>query len=306
MAGLTVRKPPEPEPAPGGQLTSSQHLLGQRTVRVNLLPPEVHEAQVLRRWQLGAGAAVVAAAAVVGLLTVQAHSQLASAQDAQASAETEHARLTAQRDSLGNVDALYTQVDRATAMRNGILTTKVSWSRVLNDVSLRLPDHVWFDAMAFTEAAPAASGTATGTLGAAAAAGTTPAASGAAGTPGSAPIAAAGSAATATGAQGAAATGAASTGAAARGATGAVTPVTPVAPTTGSIGTITFNGSAYVHNDVAEWLVRLAKIDGFTGVNLTSSTEKLVGQGTAPVPTVTWAISAQLSAAALAANGGSP
>ncbi len=301
MVGLTVRKPPEPEPAAGGQLTSSQHLLGQRTVRVNLLPPEVHEAQVLRRWQLGAGAAVVAAAAVVGLLTVQAHSQLASAQDAQASAETEHARLTAQRDSLGNVDALYTQVDRATAMRDGILTTKVSWSRVLNDVSLRLPDHVWFDAMAFTEAAPAASGTATGTVGAAAAAGTTPAASGAAGTPGSAPIAAAGSAATATGAQGAA-----STGAAAPGATGAVSPVTPVAPTTGSIGTITFNGSAYLHDDVAEWLVRLAKIDGFTGVNLTSSTEKLVGQGTTPVPTVSWAISAQLSAAALAANGGSP
>jgi len=306
MVGLTVRKPPEPEPAAGGQLTSSQHLLGQRTVRVNLLPPEVHEAQVLRRWQLGAGAAVVAAAAVVGLLTVQAHSQLASAQDAQASAETEHARLTAQRDSLGNVDALYTQVDRATAMRDGILTTKVSWSRVLNDVSLRLPDHVWFDAMAFTEAAPAASGTATGTVGAAAAAGTTPAASGAAGTPGSAPIAAAGSAATATGAQGAASTGAASTGAAAPGATGAVSPVTPVAPTTGSIGTITFNGSAYLHDDVAEWLVRLAKIDGFTGVNLTSSTEKLVGQGTTPVPTVSWAISAQLSAAALAANGGSP
>lgn len=72
-----------------------------------------------------------------------------------------------------------------------------------------------------------------------------------------------------------------------------------------SIGTVNLSGSAYVHNDVANLLERLAGLKGFFNVYLSNSTEALVGT-TAKVPTVNWTATSQLDSDALApkTNGG--
>jgi Tfp pilus assembly protein PilN len=57
---------------------------------------------------------------------------------------------------------------------------------------------------------------------------------------------------------------------------------TPVAPAVGStepgIGTVTFTGVGYKHDDVAVWLESLAKQDGYANPYFSSSTESLIGK----------------------------
>jgi Tfp pilus assembly protein PilN len=57
---------------------------------------------------------------------------------------------------------------------------------------------------------------------------------------------------------------------------------TPVAPGVGStepgIGTVTFTGVGYKHDDVAVWLESLAKQDGYANPYFSSSTESLIGK----------------------------
>ena len=65
------------------------------------------------------------------------------------------------------------------------------------------------------------------------------------------------------------------------------------------IGTLTFAGSAYTHDDVADLLDRLAGLRGLQNPYLASSTEALVGTASTAVPTVTWSTSAGLNSAAL-------
>jgi Tfp pilus assembly protein PilN len=57
---------------------------------------------------------------------------------------------------------------------------------------------------------------------------------------------------------------------------GAAVPATPGAPTSG-IGTITFAGTAFSHNDVASWLDMLGRERGFADAYFTNSTESAIG-----------------------------
>ena len=72
------------------------------------------------------------------------------------------------------------------------------------------------------------------------------------------------------------------------------------APATGSyltpgIGTVTFEGKGYAHNDVASWLVALAKQKGLTQPYFTSSTKEAIGAENA----VTFSSQATVTAEAL-------
>ena len=84
---------------------------------------------------------------------------------------------------------------------------------------------------------------------------------------------------------------------------------TPAAPapgdTTPSIGTVTFTGVGYRHDDVATWLETLAAHKGYAKPYLTSSTEALIGERvTVDFVTTVVLTPDSLSRRYTAANGG--
>lgn len=119
--------------------------------RVNLLPPEIEEARRFRRLQAGLGAGVLAAAGVVGALTLMANG---SVQDAQADLDAATARgsqLEAQQADYAEVPQVYAQVEAAQAQLTQAMGKEVRWSYFLNDLSLRIPGKVWLTSMNVTQ-----------------------------------------------------------------------------------------------------------------------------------------------------------
>jgi Tfp pilus assembly protein PilN len=119
--------------------------------RVNLMPPEIAEAARFRRLQLAMGGAVVAAAAVVGLLYVHAHSGVTGAQQQLDQANAQHTALQNQVTGLQSVANVYQQVAAKKALLTQAMGDEIRWSSYLNDLSLRIPDHVWLTSVSATE-----------------------------------------------------------------------------------------------------------------------------------------------------------
>jgi Tfp pilus assembly protein PilN len=119
--------------------------------RVNLMPPEIAEAAKFRRFQLAMGGAVVGAVAVVAALYMSAHGGVASAQKQLDDAKQQNIALQAQRNQLQSVQDIYTQVAAKQAMLSTAMSDEIRWSTYLNDLSLRIPDHVWLTNMTATE-----------------------------------------------------------------------------------------------------------------------------------------------------------
>jgi Tfp pilus assembly protein PilN len=86
--------------------------------------------------------------------------------------------------------------------------------------------------------------------------------------------------------------------AAASSTTGAASSVVPT-----GIGTITFTGTAFRHDDVADWLVANGRIRGFTFPYLSTSAEQSLS---ASVPEVTFTSSVVLTKSALSGRAGLP
>jgi len=124
-------------------------------VRVNLVPPEYARAARLRRLQLGIGAAVLASAAVVGLLYAQQLRAAGAAQQAFAAAQQDQTRLSSEQARLGNVDQLFAKVDAAEAMLGAASGGRINWSTYLGDLQLQTPDHVWLSSLQLSSAAAA-------------------------------------------------------------------------------------------------------------------------------------------------------
>lgn len=234
-------------------------------VRVNLVPAEIAEAKAVKLTAVAMAGTAVLALGAVGFLYHQQTAKVGTAKSELASAQQTNTQLTAEQGRLGNVDALYAKVDAAQAMLTSAETPQVLWSRYLEDLRLQLPEHTWLTTMSATE---------TGATAAAATA-TAPAAAATAATSSGATTSSASAAATHPG-------------------TGAATATTDTA-----IGTLNFAGSSYTHNDVADWLDRLASLHGVSSPYLASSTETLAGTGSTAVPTVNWSLTASLTGAAL-------
>ncbi len=115
---------------------------------VNLLPPEIGQRRALRKLQAGLAAGVVAAAAVVGLLYVQAGSGKSEAQARLNAANTQKVILGAQTASLAHVSAEKAKIDAARASLKSAMGSEVLWSKTLDDLRLRLPDGVRYQSVA--------------------------------------------------------------------------------------------------------------------------------------------------------------
>ena len=134
--------------------------------RVNLLPPEIHAAAKFRKLQLALAGAGVAAVAVVGLLTVNAHHGVTRAQSDLQSAQSQQSSLQSQLAGLQSVRDVYTQVAAKKAMLRQALGSEIRWSYYLTDLSLKVPQNVWLTNVSAAEQATGASAAAPAAAGA--------------------------------------------------------------------------------------------------------------------------------------------
>jgi Tfp pilus assembly protein PilN len=123
--------------------------------QVNLLPPEIDEQRRFRRVQVGLGGAVLASLVVAGALFVAANNQVGDAQDELDANKVQGTQLDAQVAEYAEVPLVYGQVEAARAQLGQAMGQEVRWSYFLNDLSLKIPRHVWLDSMIVTATAPA-------------------------------------------------------------------------------------------------------------------------------------------------------
>jgi Tfp pilus assembly protein PilN len=128
--------------------------------RVNLLPPEIEEARRFRKVQGGPGGGVLAAAAVVGLLTVLAASGVHDAQGNLDAAKGRESTLQGQVAEYADVPVVQAQKDAAEAQLQLAMGKEVRWSYFLNDLSLTIPSKVWLTSVTVTQNVDAVAGTA--------------------------------------------------------------------------------------------------------------------------------------------------
>jgi Tfp pilus assembly protein PilN len=140
---------------------------GHTLPRVNLLPPEVHEARKLRRLQLGLGAGVAAIVVVLGGVYVMEAQSAHQASDELASAQSQTTVLNAQKAQFADVPRTLSAIQSAEDARQTAMTDDVSWYRYLNDLSYITPANTWLTTL--TISVGSAPGTTTATTGAASA-----------------------------------------------------------------------------------------------------------------------------------------
>jgi Tfp pilus assembly protein PilN len=132
--------------------------------QVNLLPPEIQQQLQFRRVQMGLGVAVFASLVVVAGLFVAANGQVGSAQEDLDANKAQATQLDAKVAEYKEVPLVLGQVDAAHAQLGQAMGQEVRWSYFLNDLSLKIPRHVWLDAMTVTSI-PAGAATVTPTDG---------------------------------------------------------------------------------------------------------------------------------------------
>jgi Tfp pilus assembly protein PilN len=213
-----------------------------RTVRVNLLPKEIEQGRRLRRTQVAlAGGLILVVAASAGVYGLQVKDRHAAADDL-AVVKAEGQKLQTEQDKYADVPRTIAAIDAAEVARQTALTNDVEWYRSLTDLSLTMPSNVWFTNLTLTVGAGPDSSTST-----------TPAPSGGA---------TAGTAAPGTTAGGTAAPG-----------------TTSASASSAGVGTVSVEGYAIDHSDVATWLDTLAKQPGMTGAYFTTSEDEALGAG---------------------------
>jgi Tfp pilus assembly protein PilN len=180
-------------------------------VRVNLLPPEIFEEARFRRTRSGLALAVVASVALVAWLFFLAVNDASDAQEQLDVAVAREATLTAEATEYAEVPLVNAQLDAAKAQLALAMGQEVRWSFYLNDLSLRIPGHVWLKTVHGQIDKPAATPAAPGVL-----------------EPG--------------------------------------------------LGSVTFAGSGYRHNDLATWLEVLAKQKGYASPYFSSSKDAKIGE----------------------------
>jgi Tfp pilus assembly protein PilN len=179
--------------------------------RVNLMPPEIAEAERFRRLQLAMGGAVLASVVIVGLLYHHEKSGISSAQGQLDAAQAKQTALQSQLNGLSNVSQTYADVQAKQALLSQAMGQEIRWSYILNDLSYRITSNLWLTNVSATETSVGGPTTTAPT-----------------GLPGG--------------------------------------------PST-SLGTVSFSGVAFSHDDVAKWLDSLTKEKGFSQPTFSSSTE---------------------------------
>jgi Tfp pilus assembly protein PilN len=123
-------------------------------MRINLVPPEIHQRQQTRR---RTGAVIVvgilALAAVGGFYFLQVLREN-SIQDDIAAQQAENAELQRQIDELQEIGQLQAEIESTRQLLNTLLADRILWSGVLRDISLVLPGEVWLNGLTGTAGAP--------------------------------------------------------------------------------------------------------------------------------------------------------
>jgi Tfp pilus assembly protein PilN len=120
--------------------------------RVNLMPPEIAEAERFRRLQLAMGGAVLASVVIVGALYMHARSGISAAQQEVSSAQAQQTTLQSKLNSLASVKQTFAEVQGKQALLSQAMGQEIRWSYVLNDLSLRVPSDVWLTGVQAGEA----------------------------------------------------------------------------------------------------------------------------------------------------------
>lgn len=182
--------------------------------RVNLMPPEIAEAQRLHQIQRGMAGAVLVSAVLVAGLYFHAKQGMTSAQHNLASAQSQNVALESKYHALDYVTTDFTEAQAKKELLDQAMSQEIRWSFILQDLTTRVPNNVWLTGMTATETSvPGATPTSTTT------------------TPGEIP----------------------------------------------GIGNVTFSGTAFEHDDVANWLQAVARVKGFSNASFSSSAKGVIG-----------------------------
>jgi len=124
--------------------------------RVNLLPPEVHQARKARRLQIGLGAGIAVVAVLIGAVYTMEVSTANAAKDSLATATAQGSTLTAQKAQYSDVPNTLAAIDAAESARQTALGTDVQWYRYLNDLSYVTPKNAFLDTLQIALTTPTA------------------------------------------------------------------------------------------------------------------------------------------------------
>jgi Tfp pilus assembly protein PilN len=119
--------------------------------QVNLMPPEIAEAERLHRLQRGMVGLVVISAVVVGGLYWHTKQGVASAQNELTASQAQQTSLQTKYNSLNDVQQVFTQVQAKQGLVEQAMGQEIRWSFVLNDMTTSVPDNVWLTSFTATE-----------------------------------------------------------------------------------------------------------------------------------------------------------
>ena len=125
-----------------------------RIPRVNLLPPEIHEARRLKRTQAGLAAVVAVVLLGIGGVYVLSQQRADAAQQDLTASQARTAALQAEQAEYAEVPRVLAQVESAELARETAMGTDVLWYRYLNDLALSYPAEVWLGNLTATVAGP--------------------------------------------------------------------------------------------------------------------------------------------------------
>jgi Tfp pilus assembly protein PilN len=112
--------------------------------RVNLLPPEVHQARQARRVQLALGAGVAFVALAIGGVYFMEAQDANAAKDSLNTAQARGATLNSQKAQYADVPRTLAAIDAAETARQSAMAQDVQWYRYLNDLSYVTPKSAYF------------------------------------------------------------------------------------------------------------------------------------------------------------------
>lgn len=110
------------------------------TPRVNLLPPEVHQRLVERRYAFRSAGGLVVLLLVLALVTMLQARQLDAAESRRDEEQAELSRLQAQRARLQPFDELANRLESRNALISFAMSREISWATALTDLAATLPE----------------------------------------------------------------------------------------------------------------------------------------------------------------------
>jgi Tfp pilus assembly protein PilN len=119
--------------------------------QVNLMPPEIAQAQRLHQLQRGMAGAVILSVLLVGGLYYHAKQGMTSAQNSLQTAQTQNGSLEGKYHALDYVQTDYTQAQAKQQMLDEAMGQEIRWSFVLQDLTTRVPNNVWLSGMTVAE-----------------------------------------------------------------------------------------------------------------------------------------------------------